>query len=139
MCFFLLLENVVLYLTKYANCIIKFRTSFLNYTYTMEVLMNGLKFWNSVSVGLQIVLLKHFWCIKSMIFLEFALKCTCSLICRKVLSPLKYQTFLVDPDLNSCIIIVQNMEVIVIQYLARPPNLLYFYYYYYFYFFYLQR
>ena len=33
--------------------------SLINNNYTRKVLMNGLKFWNAVYVGLQIVLLKH--------------------------------------------------------------------------------
>ena len=74
----------------------------INNTYTIKVLLNGLKSWNAVSVSLQTDLLKKICGIKLLICLEFALKCTLSLIYRKISSPLTYQTFLVHPDLDSC-------------------------------------
>ena len=44
----------------------------INNTYTIKLLLNGLKFWNAVSVGLHIVLLNNFCCIKLMICLDYA-------------------------------------------------------------------
>ena len=77
--------------------------SLKNNTYSTKVLMNGFRFWNAVSVGCQIVLLKLCCCMKSMIYFEFAQKWTCSLSCRKILNHLKYQTFLFNSDLDSFI------------------------------------
>ena len=67
--------------------------SLKNNTYSSKVLMNGFKFWNTVSVGCQIVLLKLCCFMKSMIYFEFAQKWTCSLSCRKNIKPLEVLNF----------------------------------------------
>ena len=115
MCFAFLLDMWCFSWQSMQTAILISAKSLINNDYTIKVLMKGLKFWNAVSVGLDIVLLNYFYCIKSIICSEFALKCTCSLSSRTVSNSLKYQTFLVYPDLDSCIIILRNMEVIFIH------------------------
>ena len=85
--------------------------SIINNTYTTKVLKNGLKFWNAVSVGLQIILLKYFVVVFHAVwFVE------------KSKTPWSIKLFKAHPDLDGCKIFFQNMEVIFIQYFTMPPK-----------------
>ena len=72
----------------------------INNTYTRKVLMNGFKFWNAVSVGLKVVLLKHFLLYQINDLFEICLKMYIYFSFQKNLKPLEVTIFFGWPRLR---------------------------------------
>ena len=73
----------------------------INITYRIKILMNGFKFWNAVSNGRQIVLLKYFLVVSNQWFVWNLLKHVHAVwFVEKFQPPWTIKLLKVDPDLD---------------------------------------